>query len=139
MDIAKILHSITEAVKAVKDGKTDPIREYRDCKTIADTVKAAMDEMFNTVLDECDKYDPRELAERGIQVRNGSKRWDYSQCSEWCIKSAELKELEEQLKARAALPQSELVDAETGELLEKPTYTLTKRSITFVKPKAKLA
>ena len=124
---------------AVKDGKIDPIRAYKDCKDIADIIKATMDEMFSAVLDECDKYDPRELAERGIQIRNGSKRWDYSGCYEWAKLNAEIKELEEELKHRASLPQSDLVDAETGEILEKPTYTVTKRSIVFVKAKPKLA
>ena len=55
MDIAKILTDINTTVAAVKDGTSDPIRAYRNCKTIADTIKAAMDEMYNTVLDECDK------------------------------------------------------------------------------------
>ncbi len=139
MDIAKIMGDIRATLTAVKDGETDPINAYKDCKNIADLIKATMDEMFSAVLDECDKYDPRELAERGIQVRNGSKRWDFSNCYEWAKLKAEISELEEQLKHRASLPQSDLVDAETGEVLEKPTYTLTKRSITFVKPKPKLA
>lgn len=130
---------IRATLTSVKDGEIDPIRAYKDCKDIADIIKATMDEMFTAVLDECDKYDPRELAERGIQIRNGTKRWDYSVCHEWAIKAAELKELEEELKHRASLPQSELVDAETGELLEKPTYTVSKRSIVFVKAKPKLS
>lgn len=133
MDIANVLTSINADVTAVKDGTTDPIRVYRKFKTLAKSLETAMDDIFSAALDECDKYDKRELAERGISVSNGSKRWDYSNCGEWVILNKKIKALEAELKARCSLSQSELVDAQTGEVLDRPTYTLTKRSISFAR------
>lgn len=135
METNEIINDLNATLQAVLDGETDPIRAYRDMKVIADTISADMDAMYSSVIDELDKYNPKELAERGIQVRAGTRKWDYSSCGEWVYLKEQMKALEEQLKTRCSLTQKELMDAETGEILDRPTYTVGKRAICFLKLK----
>jgi hypothetical protein len=133
MDAKEIVTSILADVATVTRGEKDALRVFIGLKRIEKTLKYAFEAIESEVFDECDKYDPRELKERGITVQNGKRIWNYKDSQEWLAKKAELIEIEEQLQARALLPQSQLIDGETGELLEKASYTLSKRSITVSK------
>lgn len=131
MEIEEIINAINAQKQAVLDGEVDPIQVYRKLKQVEKSISAALKEIFDSAYSECEKYDKRELAEMHIELRAGSRKWDYSNCSEWVILNKRIKDLEAELKARASLSQSELVDPDTGEVLSKPTYTVGSPSIIF--------
>ena len=132
METKSIISQISAIASSVCDGETDAIRAYIDLKRIANRLEAAFSAIDKEVLDECDKYDPRELSERGIQVRAGVGRWNYSECAEWIAIENQRKALEKELQGRAATTR-DLVDPETGELLDKPYKTFSKRTVIISK------
>lgn len=70
----------------------------------------------------------------GFSIQNGRKTWNYKNCQEWVLLSNQLKDLEKVLQARTTQVGT-LVNADTGEVLEKPTWTTSKQSIVMSKEK----
>lgn len=128
METKTIVNEICRMASAVSGGETDPIRTYIAFKSISSALDMAFEAIQTEVLNECDRYNPRELAERGITVRNGTSRWHYEDCPEWVLLDRQKKALEEELKARAKVVE-EIVDNETGEVLAKPYRTISARSV----------
>lgn len=128
METKRIINSILADASAVSDGEQDALRVYVAFKSIENALTCAFERISNDVLSECDRYEPRELAERGVTVRNGTSRWHYEDCPEWVLINNQKKALEEELKARAKVTE-EIVDNETGEVLAKPYRTISARSV----------
>lgn len=128
METKNIIKQILSSATAVAGGEQDALKAYIELKAIESAMDTAFDTIKDDVLSECDKYDPRELGERGISVRAGTGRWHYEECPEWTELEKQRKELEKELQGRASTTK-ELVDAETGELLAKPYRTFSARSV----------
>ena len=132
METKKIISEILREASAVVDGEQDALRVYIAFKSIENALTCAFERISDEVLSECDRYAPRELAERGVTVRNGTSRWHYEDCPEWVFLDKQRKELEKELQGRAATTK-ELVDTETGEVLAKPYRTISKRAVVIDK------
>lgn len=122
----------SKIIQKVKDGEVDPIPVYYSIVQKIKELETYKDAILPETLAECDRFDKRELAEKGITVNNGRRTWSYKHIQAWCKVKAELTEIEEAAK-HAAETNGVVVDDSTGEIIEKATFTTSSRSITFTK------
>lgn len=121
-------------IQQIKEGYENPLPYYRELVTEKKRIEMLMEECKPYVFEELERFDKRELEEMGWAINSGRTCWDFKTCPEWVELNKKLKDLETQLKARAKVV-GEVFDAETGEVLPKPTWTVSARSITVKLPK----
>lgn len=115
------------------EGSVDLLEAYAKLKAMEEVVKKVKAKIEEDSINEADKYGKGQHEAYGIkfQVKEGSKRFDYSGDAEYTRLKEALKERENMLKN---IPY-EMVDPETGEVATPPKIKYTKSSLNILFPK----
>lgn len=108
----------------------EALMKLKSYENIINSVKKSIEA---EAINEADKYGKGQHEVMGVkfQVKEGSRRYDYTNDDTYNKLKAELKEREEFLKGL----KKPMVDPETGELAQPPIEKYTKSSITISFPK----
>lgn len=111
----------------------NPLEVMIKLKAFKNIVDSAIKQVEEDSITEADKYGKGEhkIMNVGFQVKDGSRRYDFTNDSTY-------NDLKQQLKDREAFLKGitkEMVDPETGELIQPPVINYTKESITVKFPK----
>lgn len=121
-------------IELIKEGYADPLPYYRQLVMEKQRIEMLIEECKPFVFNELEKLTKEEMTERGWTINQGRTIWNFKGCPEWVELNKKLKDLETDLKARTKVS-GEVFDPETGEVLPKPTWTVSARSITVKLPK----
>jgi hypothetical protein len=123
-------------VEQVEQGETSALISYANLKRTADEYASAIKQIESIAMEEAHSYGEKSFEVQGFkfEVRNGAKRFDYSNISEWKEIQSKLKETEEKYKSAFMARQKGLLTAsEDGEELEMPELKISKDSLVLKK------
>lgn len=123
----------------VDNGNESGLKALAILKEAANIIKMCIEQVEPIALDEAKKYNEKtfEFSGYSFTFTEGRKNFDFKNCQTWAIKKKEITEIEETLKAAwsAASKNVTQVDGGTGELIELPTVTFSKESLSIKAPK----
>ena len=135
---------VDKAINEVLSGARNPLELEIALKNVEETVKAirANEEWKEAALDEAHNYPEKSFDFQGVKItKTARKTYNFSGCGDSSL--ASLIEEETDLKSKVKLrkeflktlqPGMDVVDGNTGEILQPPTWTATE-SLTFSFPK----
>jgi len=129
-EFTEYLHNLNEGVL---NGEKNALEVYVELKGIEKLFTAVLKGVYIEAIEEAEKYGKGEQKAFGIkfQVKNGATRWDFSPCQEHTVKKLELKALEDRLKSLAKSKLENIVDGDTGEIMELPIKKQNANSLTI--------
>jgi hypothetical protein len=128
--------NLAQLVQDCIDGNESGLKAFAILREQKAFIEDCMKEIESLAYDEAESYGEKKFNDHGFsfEIRSGGAMYDFKECPNWIEKKAELKSLEDMLKA--ALKSRELggttVD-ENGEVLSLPTVTHRKDSIVIKK------
>ena|SRR4030042_5076935 len=121
----------------VENGEESGLKALAILKEAANIISELIKVVEPIALDEAKKYSEKTFIIHGVKYTftEGRKNFNFSNCQSWAVKKREITEIEETLKAawQAASKNVTQVDGGTGELIELPTVTFSKESLS-IKP-----
>lgn len=104
-----------DLIKAVKEGRCDPLSAYVDLKLIERHVKSSIDALQPYAVNEADKYPGKSFEAFGatIEKRSAPATWDYSTCLAHVQAKNRLKYIEKIAQAGGG------ADVESGEIIDR--------------------
>jgi len=120
----EIVEKITHLVEGVEGGNLNALKVYVELKKVEDVLTASLKQLKDTALDEAQKYGAKQFEEYGcvIQVKNAAGKWDFSKVTTWNNLKNDIKRVEDMAK-QAYKNNAPLINGDTGEYVEIPTYT----------------
>ena len=125
-----------QLVQDVYDGNEDPLKAFAIIDTLMKELKQCHEALKQAALQEAFRHGVSSFGYEGYDftVRQGGKRYDFSNIAEWKQKKEELQEIERKYKAACQAKQNNFnAVTEDGELLELPKITYTKDSLSVKK------
>lgn len=134
-----ILKQIASIVGAVENGTADGLDAFIELKKIEKKLSGAIDSVFETAFSDASKYGSGEHLRNGVifSVRASAGRWDFKNCSMWINHKSQLENVEKHLKSLVSSRQigDPVIDHETGEIIQLPTFNPGKETIFLKIPK----
>jgi hypothetical protein len=134
-----ILKQIASIVNAVENGTADGLDAFIELKKIEKKLSGAIDSVFETAFSDASKYGTGEHLRNGVifSVRPTAGRWDFKGCQMWIEQKSQLENVEKHLKSLVSSRQigDPIVDHETGEIIQLPTFNAGKETIFLKIPK----
>lgn len=128
---------IKELYLKMQEGEINPLEAYANAKKIADEEQQYIEEMHAQAIEEAKKYQEKQFVFKDFQFekRQGSKRFDFKNISEWKIAKENIASIEEKYKiAWEASTKAKMHSvSEDGEVMELPQVTYSK-DVIIVKP-----
>ena len=127
-------NEIPRAVEALKQkvlaGSLNPLEVYVTIKKVEEALKQAKKELLDLAVDEAAKYGTGSYScyDADVTLKNAAGRWDFTEIPGIISKELELKALKD--KHKAAL-KHEIVDTETGELVQAPIFKPGRETISI--------
>lgn len=127
-------NEIPRAVEALKQkvlaGSLNPLEVYVTIKKVEEALKQAKKELLGLAVDEAAKYGTGSYScyDADVTLKNAAGRWDFTEIPGIISKELELKALKD--KHKAAL-KHEIVDTETGELVQAPIFKPGRETISI--------
>lgn len=124
-----------ELIHEVEEGNLDALDVFIQLKEKEKEIKAALNEIEDQAMVEAAKHGKTsEHNGYQVQLKDGSRKYDFKGCPSWVEAEKRKKEIEEQLKAALqARERNILIATEDGEDIELPRITYSKSSITITK------
>lgn len=127
-------NTIVRLVTDVNDGHENPLKAYALLRQWGKDIDSALKEIEEYALLEAKKF-PKTFELDGFEFTRseGSRRFDFKGCKSWVETNAQLKEIEDRLKAawNASQKIGAIASMETGEELELPICNFGKESLTI--------
>lgn len=119
MNKQKVLNHYMAEVEKVKQGETNALDVGADLKEFSDAISVLYDELKDYIVEERDKYSPKEdVVINGYEIRNMSRTYyKYKQDGTYDFINQKLKNRKEFIK-KATDKGEPIHDPETGELIE---------------------
>jgi len=119
MDKQKVLNHYMAEVEKVKQGETNALDVGTDLKEFSDAISGLYDEIKDHIVDERDKYSPKEdVVRNGYEIRNMSRTYyKYKQDGTYDFLNQKLKNRKNFIK-KATDKGEPIDDPSTGEVIE---------------------
>lgn len=128
---------IKELYLKMQEGEINPLEAYAIAKQVDAEHQQYLEEMQVQAIEESKKWQEKSFAFKGFQFekRQGSKRFDFKNISEWKIAKENIANVEEKYKiAWEASTKAKMHSvSEDGEVMELPQVTYSK-DVIIVKP-----
>mgnify|MGYP005988831871 CR=1 FL=1 len=117
----KVNEVVANITSSVENGELNALEAIISLKKLEEIVKKAKSNIADIVIDEAAKYTEKtfKIGDAEISKKLSAGRYDFSNIPEIVAKELELKALKD--KYKAAL-KSDVIDLDTGELLQAPIY-----------------
>ena len=117
----KVDEVVANITTSVENGSLNPLEAIVSLKKLEEIVKKAKSNIADVVIDEAAKYSENTFnySDAEITKKLSAGRYDFSNIPEVVAKELELKALKD--KHKAAL-KSNVIDLDTGELIQAPIY-----------------
>jgi hypothetical protein len=122
--------AVEKLVQLVLSGELNPLEVYVTIKKVEEALKQAKKELLELAVDEAAKYGTGSYSvyNADITLKNSAGRWDFTKIPGVISKELELKALKD--KHKAAL-KHDIVDTETGELVQAPIFNPGRETISI--------
>ena len=122
--------AVETLVNQVLSGYLNPLEVYVTIKKIEEALKQAKKELLDLAVDEAAKYGTgsHSCYDADITLKNSAGRWDFTEIPDVISKEIELKALKDKHKASL---KHEIVDIETGELVQAPIFKPGRETISI--------
>ena len=126
--------NVEQITNQVHEGNLNALDAFIALKESKKEIEAALKEIEEDALLEASKYGAKTFDHAGwkIQLKDGSRRWNFKECQSWNTAKETLTEVEATLKAAYQAGERNLhAVTEDGEELELPQVTYSKSSISI--------
>ena len=132
-----INYDLGNAIQEVIDGKADPIEVLAFIKEQIAYFEKCKEQIEDYAISEAEKFGAKSFEYKGfkVELREGSRRFNFKNIPQWQKLSTELKDVEEQAKmAFAAYEKGKnLTVTEDGEVMQLPEVSYSKKSLIIKK------
>ena len=114
-----IKETVAEITTAVENGEVNALEAFINLKKIEEIIKQVKKNVDDLVIEEAAKYSTKTFTtfDAEVTLKNSASRYDFSNIPEIVTRELELKALKD--KHKAAI-KSDVIDLDTGELIEPP-------------------
>lgn len=127
-----VIDYILSQVDKSTDGKIEPLKAYIRLKRIADVCAASIKELQDQAIDDALRYGEKQFEVNGakVEVKSAPGKWEFDGIQSYAVISQRLKNIQEMAKQAYKL-KTEILDPETGELIQPAKFTDGKQTISI--------
>lgn len=125
--------NLEEKKQQVLNGDYNALKLYGELADLEKAIKKAKAEILEDAIIEFEKHGEKSVSANGFEIsKSQSGRYDYSDNADWNKLQSNIKELEKKMQA-AYKGGGEILDNDTGEIIEPATYKASKEGLKFKK------